>query len=191
LIRDLRIKNNCLSLNMRKHNGMRPQDIVILLKIISLESSETDWLSNGLAQSVHISPSEVSESLSRSVESGLIDQKKRRVNRQNLLEFIQYGLKYVFPANIGIDAKGIPTAHSHPFMKEFKSGSVYVWPEISGSVRGAGIDPLYPNLVKAIKEDKVLYKLLALVEVIRVGRARELTLAKHELKKMILDGSSN
>ena len=176
---------------MKKHNGMRPQDVVILLKIISLEKSSVVWLANGLAQSLHISPSEVSESLGRSAESGLIDEKKRRVNRQSLLEFLLFGLKYVFPAKIGMEAKGIPTAHSHPFMKEFGNGSVYVWPEMSGVVRGARVDPLYPNMVKAVREDEILYKLLSLVEVIRVGRARELIVAKDELKNMILNGSSN
>ena len=177
-------------MGMKKHNGMRPQDVVILLKIIALDNKKVGWFAKDLAKELHISPSEVSESLRRCVESNLIDFNKRRVNRQNLLEFIQFGLKYVFPANVGMDARGIPTAHSHSFMKEFENGSGYVWPEISGIVRGASVDPLYPNMVKAVKEDEILYKLLALVEVIRVGRVREVAVAKDELKKMILNGSS-
>jgi hypothetical protein len=176
---------------MKKHNGMRPQDVVILLKIIALDNRKDDWLAKDLARELHISPSEVSESLHRCVESNLIDFNKRRVNRQNLIDFIEFGLKYVFPASIGTETRGIPTAHSHPFMKEFGNGSVYVWPEMSGIVRGAGVDPLYPNMVKAVKEDEILYKLLALVEVLRVGRTREVTVAKNELEGMVLNGSSN
>jgi hypothetical protein len=174
---------------MKKHNGMRPQDIVILLKIITL--GDRDWQLKDLAQMLYISPSEITESLARSIEANLIDHNKKRVNRQNLLEFILYGLRYVYPASIGSMVKGISTAHSHPFMKEFGNGSAYVWPDMSGKVRGESIDPLYPNLIKAVKEDEKLYKLLALTDVMRVGRAREISVAKDELKKMIVNGSAD
>ena len=48
---------------MKKHNGMRPQDIVVLLKIIALKHDE--WNNSDLAQSLKISPSEISEVLNR------------------------------------------------------------------------------------------------------------------------------
>ena len=67
--------------------GMRPQDIVILLKIIVL--AEKDWLNKDLAQSLFISGSEIGESLARSEVAGLIDFTKKRVNRQGLFEFLQ------------------------------------------------------------------------------------------------------
>ncbi len=46
---------------MKKHNGMRPQDIVVLLKIIALKHD--DWYNFDLAQALKISPSEISEVL--------------------------------------------------------------------------------------------------------------------------------
>ncbi len=173
---------------MRKHNGMRPQDIVILLKIISLDNKE--WQLKDLAQSLYISASEVTESLNRSKIAGLIDYNKEKINRQNLFEFLEHGLHYVFPQHPGTMANGIPTAHAHPFInKYFNSDLLYVWPDIKGNMRGLIIEPLYPNQVKAIKEDELLYKLLSLIDVIRVGKVRELKIAVSELKKIILHES--
>jgi hypothetical protein len=170
---------------MRKHNGMRPQDIVILLKIISLDNDQ--WQNKDLANTLYISASEVSEALNRNHQAGLIDFNKKRVNRQSLLEFLEYGMHYVFPQFPGAMVNGIPTAHGHPFMKEkFNADVVYVWPDYPGEVRGLTIEPLYPNQIKAVKEDAKLYKLLALVDVIRVGRAREYAIAVEELRKIIL-----
>jgi hypothetical protein len=170
---------------MRKHNGMRPQDIVILLKIVAL--GEKPWQSKDLAWALHISASEVSDSLNRSSLAGLIDPLKKEVFRQSLMEFLEYGLHYVFPEQPGGMVNGIPTAHSHPFMrKHFGSEINYVWPDVEGNERGLKIEPLYPNVVKAVKEDDILYELLALIDVIRVGRTRERKIAVKELQKIIL-----
>ena len=170
---------------MRRHNGMRPQDIVILLKMIAA-GPETMQLAR-LSRSLFISLSEVSESLNRSQIANLVDHDKKKVMRQNIMEFLEHGVRYVFPQKPGANVRGIMTAHSHDFMnKTFRSENNYVWPDINGVDIGSEIEPFYAKQVKAVKEDKVLYKLLALVDVIRVGRAREIKFAKHELKKIIL-----
>lgn len=172
---------------MRKHNGMRPQDIVILLKIISKQNLL--WKNKDLASELFISASEISESLNRSSLAGLIDsQKKRIVFRQSLYEFIEHGLHYVFPAHPGTMVNGIYTAHSHDFMRaKFPSDILpYVWPDSKGKVRGLSIDPLYKEQTKAALLDDSLYLMLALIDVIRVGRVREIKLATAELKKQIL-----
>ncbi|MFL9484571.1 hypothetical protein ACI6Q2_17450 [Chitinophagaceae bacterium LWZ2-11] len=173
---------------MRKHNGMRPQDIVVLLKIITLGNKP--WQLKDLAAALYISSSEISESLNRSYLAGLVDYDKRRVNRQSLLEFLQYGLHYVFPQSPAGMVNGIATAHAHPYMsKYFSSELVYVWPDIHGKIRGLAIEPLYPKQVEAVKKDDELYKLLALIDVIRVGRRREINIAIDELSKIIMNES--
>ena len=170
---------------MRKHNGMRPQDIVILLKIIAL--GKNTWQLKDLARQLYISPSEVSESLNRSFLAGLIDYDKKKVSRQRLMEFLQYGLHYVFPQHPGAMANGMPTAHAHTYMRQyFSSDVVYVWPDLHGKVRGLTIEPFYPKQTEAAKEDEELYKLLALVDVLRVGRTREIKVAAEKLSKIIL-----
>jgi hypothetical protein len=49
-------------------------------------------------------------------------------------------------------------------------------------------DRLYPSVVDAVQNDEKLHELLALVDAIRVGRAREREIAIKELKQRILDG---
>jgi len=171
---------------MRKHNGMRPQDIAILLKIIAIGDSYMRLQS--LSDSMSISLSEISESLNRSSIAGLIDYRKEKISRQNLFEFLIYGVKYVFPAEPGSLAKGIATAHSHQYMRQFfKSEMNYVWREPSGNVHGIVIEPFYKKQVEAIKNDEIFYKLMALMDVVRVGRVREQKVAIDELKRMILN----
>jgi hypothetical protein len=170
---------------MRKHNGMRPQDVAILLKIISKDSE--NWQLMEIANSLRISISEISESLNRSRIAGLIDYNKKKVNRQNLMEFLEHGIRYVFPQEPGSMVRGIPTAHSHVFMKKnFISDIDYVWPDNKGKVVGLKIEPLYPKQVEAVNEDETYYKLLSLVDVIRVGKVREIKYAVNELRKNIL-----
>ncbi|MGB3946747.1 MAG: hypothetical protein WBM13_02075 [Bacteroidia bacterium] len=175
---------------MRKHNGMRPQDVAILLKIVSMNGKH--WQLSGLANSLRISISEISESLNRSKSANLIDYYKKQVNKQNLLEFLEHGVSYVFPQQPGAMVRGIPTSHSHPFMKKnFISEINYVWPDNKGDEMGLMIEPFYPKQVEAVKEDEEFYKLLALVDVIRVGKVREVKYAVNELKKIIINEPSH
>src|SRR5438874_6918001 len=102
---------------MKSHNGMRPQDVVILLKILS--NANESWQYRDLSSSLYLSISEISESLARSHMAGLIDESKKKVHRQSLMEFIRYGLHYVFPQLPGSMVTGIATAHSHPFYKKY------------------------------------------------------------------------
>lgn len=158
----------------------------MLLKIIS--KAEQPWHNKDLAAELFISPSEISESLYRSSVSGLIDGgNKKKVFRQSLMEFLQYGFHYVFPAEPGSLTKGLYTGHSHPFMKaQFPGEENYVWPDPRGEGLGIKIDPLYKNQVKAAQSDPALYLMLALTDVLRMGRVREIKVAVDELKKMIL-----
>jgi len=170
---------------MRKHNGMRPQDIAVLLKIIAADNG--NWQNKDLSAALALSPSEISESLNRSQIARLIDEKKKKVFRQSLMEFLEHGLRYIFPIVPGTLTCGIPTAHSHPFMsQQFPSDEPYVWPDAEGKVRGVALEPLYEGVTKAVRSDEHLYKLFALADVIRIGKIRERKVAIEELKKMIL-----
>lgn len=171
---------------MRKHNGMRPQDIVVLLKIIALGNAQ--WQLKDIAQQLHLSASEVSESLNRSQIAGLVDAAKKKVRLQSLMQFLQHGLHFVFPQQPGTMVNGIATAHAHPFMQQYFASEIpFVWADVQGKERGLSIEPLYPNQIQAIKTDPTLYKLLALIDVIRIGKTREIEVAIAELKKIIFN----
>lgn len=63
---------------------------------------------------------------------------------------------------------------------------VYVWPDAAGEDWGAVITPLYPKVPTAARADARLYELLALTDVLCVGRPRERQLAGDLLRALIL-----
>lgn len=168
---------------MKEHNGMRPHDIVVLLKIMLMNDG---WLHKDLASSLRISNSEISESLNRSVKGRLLAPDKKTVFKSALLNFVLHGLKHVFPVEPGQIVKGLPTAHSAPVLKNyFLFDDYYVWPSPEGSVKGQAISPLYPNQAWAAGHDPKLYEQLALIDALRVGKARERQKAEELLKEYL------
>jgi hypothetical protein len=163
---------------------MKPQDIVLLLKIVCLE--EDTWNQKPMAEALGMSQSEISESVSRSKNAGLLAPNGKMVMKLALMEFLQHGLRYVFPQKPGAVVRGIPTSHSaYPLNDEISSVEDYVWPYGKGKVRGHGIVPLYPSVPEAVLKDPALHELLALVDALRVGRAREKQIAIMHLKKRL------
>ena len=57
----------------------------------------------------------------------------------------------------------------------------YVWPDDSGDTTGTSLEPLHPSAPRAARSSPELHELLALVDALRVGRARERALAAREL----------
>ena len=167
----------------KQQSTMKPQDIVLLLKIISLKNDT--WNQKPIAEALGLSQSEISESVARSRFAGLLDPAGKNVMKVALLEFLQYGIRYVFPQKPGPIVRGVPTAHSAaPLKAEISSSEDYVWPYGKGKVRGHGITPLYSSVPEAVLKDPDLHKLLALVDALRVGRAREKDLAIIHLKQL-------
>ena len=92
------------------------------------------------------------------------------------------------PAEPGSVCRGIPTgALAPPLSGQIVSNDndQYVWPDADGEVRGQAIEPLYPSVPHAIRKDPALHQLLALVDALRVGRARERLIASEELKRRL------
>ncbi len=169
---------------MKAHSGMRPQDIVILLKIATYRNKP--WFMKDIAYDISISASEVSESLNRSMIARLISSNKKKLMKQSILEFLQYGLKYVYPQRPGRIGRGISTAHSAmPLSNLIHSQEQIVWSHPEGNVRGQIIEPLHPSVPSACLRDHNLYELLALVDALRIGKAREQNIAIEELKTRI------
>jgi hypothetical protein len=171
---------------MRVLQGIKPQDVLVLLKLCLWD--ERAWRHVDLASDLGLSQTEVSFSLARCRASGFLDEAKRRVNRSALMEFVAHGLKYVYPVRPGALCRGVPTAHSaSPLSQRIASDEHdrFVWPYGEGTMRGQAIEPLYESVPEAAERDPRLHELLALVDAIRVGRARERLLAAEELQKRI------
>lgn len=171
---------------MLKLNGMRPQDVPILLQMHLMGTG--NWLYADIAAALQISPAEVSESLERSRQAGLTDPEKRKVMTLSLADFLFYGIRYVWPAVAGGKTRGVATAHSAPPLSQLIAASEegFVWPHKDGNFRGESITPLYKTIPEVVWKNPPLYELLALIDVLRIGRAREVLLAREELKKRLL-----
>ena len=164
---------------------MKPQDLVVLLKKLTPKGSQLSY--RGIAESLGMSVSSVSESLERCRQVQLLDQKKKRVNVLALEEFLLHGLPYVFPAELGRVGRGILTYVSASPIKESLglTGESYVWHTSNGTSRGQQIVPLYPTVPLAAQNDNDLYELLVIVDTLRMGRAREKEIAINELAKRL------
>lgn len=176
---------------------MKAQDVVLLFKILALDetgsSSSTaggeNYRLRSLSASLGLSKSEVSNSLARCREAGLLmddfETSRPKVNRRALFHIAEHALKYFFPVKPGAIVRGIPTAFSAPDLsKSLKSAGelIHVWPEASGTSRGQAIEPLYKTIPLAVNQDPALYHYLALVDAIRVGGPREVSVAAALLK---------
>ncbi len=125
---------------MRCHHGMRPQDTLVLLKLVSMASDEKPWKQIDLAQTTGLSRAEISDSLNRNRLAGLVDAEKRRPMRRALADFLLHGLRYVFPVEAGRVLRGMPTAHCAPPLSHVViSDEKYVWPDEAGELRGAAV----------------------------------------------------
>ena len=187
---------------------MKSQDIVILLKLVSLQDQEGQepiaslegqsrredaYSARGLEASLGISKTEVNASINRSIASGLAfkDREFRRAkpNRRNLNDFIAHGLKFVFPAIPGAMTRGVPTAFAAPMLEGLLMSAgeyIYVWPYAQGRVMGQSVEPLFKSVPEAVQNDERLYEYLALVDGIRLGKQREAALAADRLAKGLL-----
>ena len=155
---------------------------MLLLKIVS--DNNPSWNQKPMAETLGLSQSEVSEAVARCKFSGLLAPDGKTVMKMALIEFLQFGLRYVFPQQPGAIVRGIPTSHSAaPLNEEIQSNEIYVWPYGKGTVRGHSIIPLYPSVPEAALKDSKIHQLLALTDALRVGRAREKEIAILELKK--------
>ena len=164
---------------------LKPQDIVLALE---LAGERRDWRVADLAAAVRISPSEVSDGLRRLAFARLYNPRDKRVMRRPLFDFLRHGLPYVFPARLGVAGVGMPTAHSAGPLAGmlFAGEDAAIWASSHGVTRGRVVEPLYPTAPDAAAADPVLYRNLALVDALRVGKARERELAERELEECLL-----
>ena len=170
---------------------MKPQDILILLKLCLLEGQ--GWTQMQLAESLGISASEVNHGLKRLEAAQLYDPLEREVMKYSFNDLLVHAVRHIFPPKLGPMKRGMPTSHSGPSLSKdivFDASDIYVWPDPNGSSRGQSLQPLYPSVPSAAKNDPKLYELLSLVDALRVGQAREVNLAKQLLRERLL-GETN
>lgn len=159
----------------------KPQDVVVALKLC-LGGARRSYAEMG--QQLGMSASEVHAAVHRLGDARLVDPDTQDVRREAFRNFLVHGVPYAFPASPKEVTRGMPTAWAAPVLSGKLSASEQippVWPDPEGSVQGASVQPLYSSVPGAARRDPALYDLLALVDALRIGRARERNLAEKEI----------
>ena len=185
-----------------------PQDVLVILKLVANRNGSKSATYAQLGKELSTSASQVFRAVQRAEEARLLNpptvplppvssenvpsENESAVrlwpNVGNLKEFLIHGVKYIFPVKRGGPTRGIPTAEAaSPLVQHFSQDFALppVWPDPDGAVRGIEFSPLHKSVPQAALRDPQLYELLALLDAIREGRAREREIAIRELTARI------
>ena len=169
---------------------LKPQDILVACTLFTLGDAE--WPMRRLAGSLSISLGEIHAAVERGRAAGVLGLPRGKLNvaRRKLFELVTVAVPQVYYAIRGSVELGVPAAmHADSLKGVFPpSGRVIplVWPCATGTVKGESLLPLYPTVPRAIQHDLDLHRLLALIDVVRVGDAKDRRLATDLLDRMIL-----
>jgi hypothetical protein len=167
---------------------LKPQDLYLLLALLAQNSEGTTYPE--LSAFTGLAMSAVHAALKRAEAARLLlfEEKRPRVLRPALREFLLHGAKYAFPPVRGGMVVGVPTAHAAPpLIAEIAPSSEPspVWPSLEGKVRGIALVPIYPSAPAAALRNAALYENLALFDALRAGNARERALAARLFEKRL------
>jgi hypothetical protein len=163
---------------------MKPQDVLVALALV--RPGEPEGYA-ALGARLGLSTSETHAAVRRLVFAGLLSP-SREPARAALLELVLHGVRYVFPARPGEVSLGVPTGAAAPALRtKFPRPDpiAWVWPSRDGTERGLSLTPLYRSVPRIVATDPALYELLALVDELRAGRARDRALAAERLTALI------
>jgi DNA-binding Lrp family transcriptional regulator len=159
----------------------KSQDVVVALKL-SLHGLTTSYAS--LAKSIGMSVSETHAAVRRLAEARLFDPVRQTIDSAALRLFLVHGVPHAFPAHPQHIIRGMPTAWAAPLNIHLPApagAQPPVWPDPEGTTEGAFVEPLYPSVPRAARFDGALYELLALIDVLRLGRFQEKTRVAREI----------
>lgn len=168
---------------------LKPQDLLVLLKVAAHPPQR--WTYAALGKALAMSASEAHASVKRAIACGLAVAAGRgdwSPVRASLLEFLQHGVRFVWPATPGPVKRGVPTAFgAAPLagLVNAAAGDAPVWAHPTGSAKGPTLSPLYRTAPQAALADPELHRLLALLDALRTGRARERKLAAELMREAL------
>ena len=180
---------------------LKGQDIVLLI-LLRLRPSQS-WTYQTLSKEIGLSVSQCHTAHRRLHSAGLLDYVRGnpwQVREASCIELILYGIKYFFPPEIGVQARGIPTAGSAPFIEAYFGSNEaqtlsYVWPDPEGGSLGRSLKPIHPCQVRfapekhdALSPNHGIYEAFVCIDLLRVGWGRERAWAVDELKKRLHGG---
>ncbi len=170
---------------------IRGQDVIVAAVLFSSPFATH----TSLAQAIGIQRSHFSESTSRLVAWRLYSSRRKVVSGPRFHEFLQSAFSWLFPVAVqdGV-VRGVPVSHAGPVLQaRMLATQPYVWPIGEESVpvdvpvvMGRAVKPIHRKVVAAALQFPRAYTILSLAEALRVGRAREINLAREALKEILV-----
>ena len=158
-------------------------DLLVILKLSAMGSPPAP--ERLVAEEIGLPESAVGLSLHRLEAMGLLrgEGEQRRINSLTLRQCLERAVRWIAPAEVGSAQLGLLTAHSAPPLTSRLIGDddPVVIPLPNGPARGRAVTPLHPLAPRAAERDPKLHTLLALVDALRIGGAREREVAAKEL----------
>jgi len=175
---------------------LKPQDVLVLLKLSVW--GDRLWRQEDLAGELGMVQSQVYSSLKRADECGLYKYEDKHVNKAALVEIVVHAVRFLVPGSLGPRTRGMPTAWGHRGAFACLASGVFeppVWPirprsnhpfGLDSAVDGVAVEPLHEKAPGAAMRDPKLYELLAAIDAMRIGRARDLAVARDLIRHRLL-----
>lgn len=169
---------------------LRPGDVAVALQLAVGADTGLESIASALFRSL----GEVHNAIGRLRAARLLKPMSREVAIGPLSNFIRWGVPHAFPAVVGGLTTGIATARLDPGGNQLDpsastAAAEFVWPDAAGPARGQALEPLYPKARMLATANRELYSLLSLVDLIRVGGAREASAALTAISQRLARGS--
>lgn len=159
---------------------LRPVDVVAAVRITSLAASRKEWTCQDLGRDLGVSTSTAYLAVDRCRRAQLV-LPSGQVSRERLRDTLLYVVPLVYPASYEGPGQGTPTATSASYasdagMFEKRPDVPLVWPSTQ-KVKGVIVLPLHASVPELAARDNLLYELLALADVMRIGSEQDKKLA--------------
>jgi hypothetical protein len=154
---------------------LHPEDIAVAL---ALAEQDRRWGPARQRLQALMPPGGLEGALHRLSAARLCHQGLELVVLPALAQALQ-GVPFLFPARLGELTRGVPTAWCEPsaqgelhlFVRS--ADQRVVWPDANGDDEGRALEPLAPWVPSLAQQDPGFARRMALLEILRVGRARE------------------
>jgi hypothetical protein len=163
---------------MEPSRVLKPVDLMVACYFAAVDQGP--WTQAKVAGELGLSQSKVHQALRQLSCSGLWRQQEPVLS--SLEELLVHGVRYVYPAELGPQARGIPTAHTKPVMGE---QTPYVWPHEQGQHEGTALTPLHHRVPETALRHKRFHDLVATIDLLRVGRSRERSFAAGRVRELL------
>ena len=156
-------------------------DVVVLVAAALSDDGEQQVSQAAIAAQLGLGRSQVYKALRSCGRAGLWDHDSKHVLRPQLIEFLEHGVRYAYPSDVGDVVSGFATRNVAGVL----GGPGFVWPSEEGPQRGHAVKPLHRIVPAAARRNANFGEAMRLVDSLRLGRARERTAAAERLREIL------